>query len=277
MPRREWYLMRVEMPIRSVAAVYFSPTGTTRRVVSRIADAASRELCEGCPPAHHDLTSPRARSARTSFAEGELAVFGVPVYAGRVPALLEESLRALHGGGALAVAVVVYGNRHYDDALIELGDRLEAQRFRVVAAAAFVGEHSYSESVARGRPDDDDLALATELAARVSRKLSGGAPLETIVLPGCRPYRELSLTIDLSRAKPIVSAACQRCRQCVEVCPTGAIDPDDVAQIGECIRCNACIRACPSQARSFADGNYLLVKRWLEENCARRRTPELFV
>ena len=262
----------------SVAAMYFSPTGTTQRVVARIAEAVSDAICPGKAPAHRDFTLPRARSEPASFGEGEIVVVGVPVYAGRVPKVLLEYLGTLRGNGALAVAVVVYGNRDYDDALLELADLLESGGFLVVAAAAFIGEHSYSQAVAQGRPDDDDLALATEFAARVSTKLSGAVPIEKAVVKGSRPYRELAVSIDLSNAKPQTSSACQECKQCVDVCPMGSIDPDDVSRVdGICIRCNACVKTCPSGARSFSDSDYLIVKRWLESHCAQRRTPELFL
>lgn len=38
--------------------------------------------------------------------------------------------------GTPAIAVCVYGNRDYDDALIELKDAIEANGFKTVAAAA---------------------------------------------------------------------------------------------------------------------------------------------
>ena len=273
------------MTIRSVTAMSFSPTGTTRRVVSRIAEVLSAEVCRGRAPAHRDFTLPGARREGASFREGEVVVFGVPVYGGRVPRVLLEYIRTVRGRGALAVAVTVYGNRDYDDALIELADLLDSQGFLVAAAAAFIGEHSYSKVIAPGRPDEEDMALAAEFAARVARKIWDGAPIERAAAKGNRPYRELPVprnergeVIDLSRAKPQTSPACQQCGKCVEVCPMGAIDPDDVSAIvGECIRCNACVKACPSEAKSFADDGSLTVKRWLESRCLQRRAPELFL
>jgi ferredoxin len=272
-------------PIRSVTAMTFSPTGTTRRIVFRIAEVLCGETCRGQVPAHRDFTLPGARSERASFREGEVVVFGVPVYAGRVPRVLSEYMKTVSGNGALAVAVVVYGNRDYDDALLELTDLLDSQGFLVAAAAAFIGEHSYSKVIAEGRPDEEDMALATEFAGRVARKISGAAPIERAVAKGNRPYREMPVSrnergevIDLSHAKPETSPACQECGKCVEVCPMGSIDREDVSAIvGECIRCNACVKACPSGAKYFADGDYLTVKRWLEAHCAQRRTPEFFL
>jgi Fe-S-cluster-containing hydrogenase component 2 len=217
--------------------------------------------------------------------KGNIVIFGVPVYAGRVPEVLLEFIKTVQGNGALAIVVVVYGNRDYDDALIEISDLLEFQGLTIVAAAAFIGEHSYSRVVAQGRPDDEDMALATEFAIRVSRKISGTAPIEKAVAKGNRPYRELPVwrneageRIDLSNARPKTSSACQECAKCVDVCPMGSIEREDVSKIsGICIRCNACVKTCPSDAKYFSDRDYLALKRWLEAHCSQRRMPESFL
>jgi ferredoxin/protein involved in ribonucleotide reduction len=269
----------------SVTAMYFSPTGTTRRVVSRIAKAVSEEICPDTVPVHRDFTLPAVRKTTASFHAGHVVVFGVPVYGGRVPKVLLDYLRTVQGNGARAVAVVVYGNRDYDDALIELADLLESQGFVVVAAAAFIGEHSYSPMVGEGRPDEGDMVLASGFAARVAGKMSCTGPIERTVPKGNRPYRELPPSrnekgelIDLSNARPRTSPACQECKTCVDVCPMGSIDREDVSKIdGVCIRCNACVKACPSGARYFSDSHYLTVRNWLERHCTQRRMPEFFL
>ena len=48
----------------------------------------------------------------------------------------------LKGNGARAVLLVVYGNREYEDTLLELSDVMEAAGFSPVAAVAAVAEHS---------------------------------------------------------------------------------------------------------------------------------------
>lgn len=70
----------------------------------------------------------------------------MPVIAGRVPNVLLKFLDTLQGGGALAVPVVLYGNRNFDDALIELRNILQDRGFYAIGAAAFIGEHSFSGS-----------------------------------------------------------------------------------------------------------------------------------
>ncbi len=80
-------------------------------------------------------------------------IFGTPVYAGRVPNLLLPYIRdKVKGNGALAVPVSLFGNRNFDDGLIELRNVLEADGFHTVAGGAFVGEHSFSRTLGAGRP-----------------------------------------------------------------------------------------------------------------------------
>src|SRR5512143_2578043 len=108
------------MRIIKVSAVYFSPTGTTRRTVHAIAEGT------GMPFSPEDLTLPeRRRNFSRSFAADELVIVGLPVYAGRLPRNLEDFFEGLHGNSTPAVAVVVYGNRDYNDALLELKMKLD--------------------------------------------------------------------------------------------------------------------------------------------------------
>ena len=132
---------------------YFSPTGTSRRVaeaVGRGLNCAQTVVCD----ATHDAVSVAAE-------RGDAAVFAVTVYGGHAAPLALRRLDAVRGDGTPAVVVVLYGNRAYEHAACELADFVAARGFVPVAAAAFVGEHSYSTArwpIAAGRPDGDDCA-----------------------------------------------------------------------------------------------------------------------
>ena len=176
--------------IHQVWAVYFSATGSTRRVVCRLAWEVSRLL--GVPCREDDLTPPEARLNNRKYQEGDLVVFGLPVHRGRVPQHMLSCLRSIQGGGALAVPVVLYGNRSYGDALIELRQLLEADGFWPVAAGAFVGQHALSDRLGRDRPDEADMARADRMAAAVAQKLRSSDPrelLQPLVVRGRDPVR----------------------------------------------------------------------------------------
>lgn len=109
--------------------MYFSPTHTTKKIVSAVGKVFFEKLL--CETAVADITPLAARMRDYTFGEEDILVFGAPVYGGRVAPPAAEVLRGLHGNSARAVVVCVYGNRDYDDALLESRDLLEQAGFRV--------------------------------------------------------------------------------------------------------------------------------------------------
>ena len=274
------------MKIKKLYAVYFSATGTTEKIVRRIADGAGAVL--GLAAETVDFTLPAARKEHYSFEEGDLVIFGVPVYAGRVPNLLLPFVQSgFSGGGALAVPVVLYGNRNYDDGLIELRNTLEADGFHTVAGAAFIGEHSFSYTLAAHRPDEQDLAVADRFARQLAEKAAAlpAAPSEPAYVKGCDPIRPYYTPrdrkgnpVNILKVKPKTSDACVKCGLCVKKCPMGAIDPADPSNVpGICIKCGACVKKCPKGAKYYDDEKYLYHQHELEEGFARRAEPETFL
>lgn len=275
------------MHVKKVWAVYFSATGTTQKVVSGIADTIAAEI--GAARESFDFTLPGARANVLRFAADDLVVFGTPVIAGRVPNVLLKYLVTIEGNGAVAVPVVLYGNRNYDDALIELRDILEEDGFHTIAAGAFIGEHSFSKILAKDRPDEADMAVAKDFAVKVAEKLafidniSGLTPIHVEGVP--KPYRgyyqprdRQGNPVDIRKVKPLTSADCNDCKICVDVCPMGSINRENVREFtGICIKCCACIKKCPLQARYFDDAGYLYHQHELEEGLTRRAEPEVFL
>ncbi len=216
----------------------FSPTGSTQKVASTLASALAETVIA------HDLGS----KLPLAPAEAEYALIAAPVYAGRIPALVAEKVQQLAGAGKKVVTLVVYGNRAYEDALLELNDAATAAGFTVVASGAFVAEHSIHRAVAVGRPDAQDAAELQSFAASILAKLAQGE-LSPVSVPGNRPYKAgLSLP-----ATPLFLPNCGGCGKCVRLCPTGAISRNAEGQLvtdaGKCILCMACVAACPRKAR----------------------------
>ncbi|MFW6056865.1 MAG: flavodoxin family protein, partial [Chloroflexota bacterium] len=96
------------MNIKKVWAVFFSATGTTRKVVTRMADGIAGELAVECETI--DFTLPAARKDALRFSADDLVILGTPVYAGRVPNVLLKYLGSVQGNGAAAIPVVLFGN-----------------------------------------------------------------------------------------------------------------------------------------------------------------------
>lgn len=259
-------------------AVYFSATGTTKKVVRAVAEAFGAYET-------FDFTLPGARESVLRFGSLDTVIFGTPVYAGRVPNVLLRYLDTLEGNGAAAVPVVVYGNRDFDDALIELRDILKKRGFRPFAAAAFIGQHAFSETLAEGRPDEDDLRAAAAFGKMAADKLRGGDLAEIEVSGTPEPYRgyymprdQAGNAIDIRRVKPVTGETCSGCGLCARICPMGSIPQDNPRECtGICIKCGACVRRCLRRAKFFEDSGYLTHLHELEEQYAGRKAPETFL
>jgi len=269
------------MDIKKVWAVWFSATGTTETVVSTLAGDLADKL--GAPCESRSFNSPAARRQEMNFQAGDLVVLGVPVYAGRVPNLIMPYIKdMIHGNGALAVPVVLYGNRNFDDGLMELRNLLRDNGFHPLAAAAVVGEHSFSTILGAGRPDTEDMALVAKLADEAAKKVQAltEAP-EAVAVEGCdpiRPYytprdRNGEPIKDFLKAKPVTDGdKCVKCGLCATLCPMGSIDPEDVSNVaGKCIKCCACVKKCPTGAKYFDHEGYLYHQHELEEVYGIRR------
>lgn len=272
---------------RKVTAVYFSGTGTTRTAVTRIA----RVMAEKLNTAYEEFsyTLPAARADILQFSTDDLVVFGSPVYAGRVPNVLLPYLKEkVKGCGALAVPVVLFGNRNFDDGLIELRNVLTDDGFGCVAAGGFVGEHSFSRTLGAGRPDAADLAEMDAFAAAAAEKVAAldAAPEtpvsvrgETPIRPYYTPRDRQGTPINILKVKPKTDPdKCNHCGLCAAICPMGSIDPNDPAAVtGICIKCCACVKGCPTGAKFYDDAGYLYHQHELEEGYARRADNETFL
>ena len=272
--------------MKQVRAAFFSPTGTTRRLVLALAGTLSEEL--DLTLAQADFTVPIRRQEPLVFGEDEVAVIGLPVYAGRLPNLLLPYVKTLRGHNTPAVFLTAFGNRNYDDALLELGLLLQEQGFRLAAAGAFVGEHAFSRELGAGRPDRRDIRKVREFARGAAENIKAGTfrtvwellkEEERPLRPYYTPRDRQGTPINILKVKPKVDLSrCIGCGRCVTLCPMGSIDPRDVSQyLGVCIKCGACEKGCPEGARYYDDPGYLYHKSELEAEYARRAPDTVFL
>ena len=266
------------MKIKSLKLVCFSPTGTTKAVIKAIASGIDQRNMELV-----DITEPEMRTQSLHTSEDELLIVGVPVYMGRVPALLNEWLHSVKAINTPVVCVVVYGNRAYEDALRELKDVLTKQGCIPIAGAAYIGEHSFSCSetpTAEGRPDAIDLKQAELFGRKIYEKLKAVSLVDRIsdlIIPGNFPYGGITelWSVDFIA----VNDTCKQCGVCAEVCPMGAIDSEksDTIDKEKCITCCACIKNCPQNARTMKPGPVMDAAIRLNKLYKERKEPVLFL
>jgi ferredoxin len=259
---------------KQVNLLYFSATDRTAHVIKAVAKGMGRRIKE------YNITLPANRGFDISFKKDEVVIIGVPVYGGRIPEFLEEVLSKIKGNNTVAILVAVYGNRNYDDALLELRDIVEKNGFLVLAAGAFIGEHSYTNKVATNRPDTKDLQKAKEFGNKAEEKISASQDLLSVkqfFIKGNFPYKERKLS---QNCVPFTNDDCTNCGICAENCPMGAISFDNYSEINasSCINCCSCIQKCPSSAKSFVDDHIKNIVSWLIDSCSEtRKEPELFI
>ena len=264
----------IDMEINKVTTVYFSPTGTGKK--------ASNEIAKGTSYQHEsiDLTPTNATKLSYKLESNDLVIFAVPVYGGRVPQTALDRLNNIQGINTPAVLVAMYGNRAYDDALLELHNTTTEKGFKTIAAAAFIGQHSYDTEenpIATGRPDTADLKKAHEFGEKISEKIKKNEELLEIGIPGNYPYRERSEK--RLRSPETDESICILCGACERACPTGCIQVSDIVetQKDQCIDCTACVQVCPTSARHWGHEGILKAAKWLATEHSDRKEPEIFI
>jgi ferredoxin/flavodoxin len=267
------------MEIKQVKLIYFSPTGTTRKIVESIAQGIHIENVE-----HINLTLPAGAHPTIPTFSDELVILGAPVYGGRLPVEAIKRLKMFKASKTLAVPVVVYGNREFEDALLELNNLAIELGFLPVAGGAFIGEHSFATKdlpIANGRPDSLDVQKAIEFGARIKEKIAmlQSADRQPVLnIPGKFPYEGGARAMTI--APLIKEDTCTVCGTCAAVCPTAAIEEINgrvATKIDRCIRCCACIKSCPTDSRYWDDAMMKKFATWLHENCAARKEPQIFL
>lgn len=247
--------------------IIFSPTGGTQRV--------SEILCQdmGKESVVTDLCVKAADIQLPVIHEDDLAVIAMPVFAGRIPTLAVERLRMVKPNNAKCVVLAVFGNRAYDDALLEMQDVATEMGFRVIAAVGAVAEHSIIRKYGKGRPDADDEQMLRQFGTDIISKAES-TDCTMPKVPGNRPYKQGGKV-----PQPKGRRRCNRCGVCAKHCPIDAIPLSDPKTVdtAKCISCMKCVSVCPTGARSTGVIMNFLATQGLKKVCATRKENELYI
>ncbi len=255
----------------NVTTIYFSPTGKTKEVVDCLTEHWEVEHT-------YDLSMiGTAYVSAHTFVSDDVCIIAAPTFGGRIPQIFLERLAYIKGNGASAIIIATYGNREYDDALLELKEHAQKCGFTVFAAIAAVTEHSIANIYGQNRPDANDKNFLGSYAAQIQEKVAQklrALEIEEVTVPGNSPYKEYNGV----PFKPQGDDSCISCKLCVESCPTEAIAPEQPQLTKEnCISCMRCVAYCPQKARALpAEVQKAVIER-LRPLCAEKKAYQLFL
>ncbi len=249
--------------------ILFSPTGGTEKV-ARILCSSLGEEVRTC-----DLSDRNFRADGFAPDQSDIAVVAMPSFGGRVPAVAAERMKKIKGNGMPCAVLCVYGNRAYEDTLVEMADLAKECGFRVIAAVAAVAQHSIMPRYGTGRPDERDEINLKDIAGKISKKLSDSNGREEFSIPGNRPYKKAGS----AGLVPKANSSCVNCGLCAEICPVGAIDKSSIknSDKAKCISCMRCVAKCPHNARTVNSVMVSLAAMTIKKACSVRKECEVYL
>ena len=232
---------------------YFSGTGNSQLAAKQIATELGDELVS--------INACLKKSEKNTFHSERPLVFVAPVYAWRMPRVVERWIRGARfagnpnayfvltrGGGTQGNAAAYAAELCTETGLTYRGLASAQMPENYIALSVAPSERECADIIARAKPVFSDLA----------RRIGRGEPFpETPVSLGGRflsgPFNPLYYRCYIKDKGFTVSAACVTCGKCARRCPLNNIGMVDGKPVwkGNCTHCMACICSCPTEAIEY--------------------------
>ncbi|MBQ7734203.1 MAG: 4Fe-4S binding protein [Synergistaceae bacterium] len=272
------------MKINKLHLIYFSPSGSTEKIVKEIAS-----VIEGLPVETHNLLTSQSRKKYYKFGPDDLVIMG-SISAGKLFTLSEELFACLEADNTPFIGVITYGNAYYGIALKEMLERAEKCGFKVAALGAFIARYSIDTTLAEGRPDSQDKEIIHEFGRKAYEKiLQGDLALHDMpktswgewdkgreLIAFREKHPEVPYTLPPEYKAKEISDSCIKCRTCERNCPTDAINIDTKTfDLDKCIGCWGCINRCPKHAISSTSKEFADIVKLFVQSATKRLEPDL--
>ena len=245
--------------------ITFSPTGMSRGTAEEILKGYGDE------PVWIDLCE---EPTKTIEIEGDsICIFSVPCYGGRIPRTAAERLLKIRGNQTPAIVCVTFGNRAFEDALLELADIVQMQGFSVFAGCGAATEHNIMGTFGAGRPDGADRKAMHHFSCGCIEKFQEGS-MTRPDFPGERPYK---IWKGMSLPIRVDESLCRHCGVCAAKCPVHAISEENTTDENLCIHCMRCVKICPEKGRYIPEEILDSMQKRMAPVCEERKQNQFYL
>lgn len=241
-----------------IQIVTFSQTGNTHKVATAIIEAFEEAglRVDG---------KPLKKAAPNLAGNCDLFGVGTPCFSSRTPKPVLDFLKKIPGLDGKPVFVFATSGGGPGRVLYDMTTALRKKGANVVGGILIRGEcfHPFPAIAGRfpGRPDKQDLAVASNFARSLAEHVSSGraGPIpfsrKDALKPGFGFYDIVAMiNTDKSlraalKAPQADKVLCDKCAWCAKECPVGNITMEPYPFLHQnCIRCYRCVSGCPKQA-----------------------------
>jgi len=197
--------------------IYFSPTDTTKNVLDVIVKELNIPIEK-----EYNLTNYEFKDFSYQF-KNEIIVLGFPVYSGRVPKTALNRFKNITGNNSKMIICTTFGNRDYDNALMEIFELFLKNGFDIIGMCACVTTHSIVNSIGKNRPNKDDYDIIKSFCKNILNKINDNyqGSIQYKIVEPFRKYQRLPI-------RPKGNNQCKKCGICVKNCPENAIIPEPI-------------------------------------------------